>query len=338
MQFLSDNTSAVAPEIMAALHTANQGFAEPYGADQWSVRIDAVFSAFFGAPVRVFPVISGTAANALSLATLCPPYGAVFAHEHAHIVRDECGAVEGMSGGARLMLLPGAGGRVTPDTLSEALHANPANVHTTQPSALSITQATEFGQCYRPAELTALCQRARQHNLRVHMDGARFANALAFLGCHPGDISGRAGVDVLSFGATKNGALAAEAVVFFNLDLVRDFELRRKRAGHLLSKMRYASAQLLAYIESGVWLRNATHANRLAAQIATAVPARLLLAAESNEVFLRLSAAEAATLRAQGFAFYDWGSADSGEYRFVVSWQQALADVAALVNALLALR
>ena len=338
MQFLSDNTSAVAPEIMAALHAANQGFAEPYGADQWSTRLDAVFSAFFGAPVRVFPVISGTAANALSLATLCPPYGAVFAHENAHIVRDECGAVEGMSGGARLMLLPGAGGRVTPDTLSDAVQSNPANVHTTQPSALSVTQATEFGQCYRPAELTALCERAHQHNLRVHMDGARFANALAFLGCHPGDISGRAGVDVLSFGATKNGALAAEAVVFFNLDLVCDFELRRKRAGHLLSKMRYASAQLLAYIESGVWLRNATHANQLAAQIAAAVPGRLVLATEANEVFLRLSATQAAGLRAQEFAFYDWGSANSGEYRFVVSWQQAPADVAALAQALSALR
>lgn len=338
MQFLSDNASAVAPEIMAALHAANQGFAESYGADQWSSRLDAVFGAFFDAPVRVFPVISGTAANALSLATLCPPYGAVFAHEHAHIVRDECGAVEGLSGGARIIMLPGAGGRITPPTLSDAVHANPANVHTTQPSALSITQATEFGQCYRPAELTSLCRCAHELNLRVHMDGARFANALAFLGCHPGDISGRAGVDVLSFGATKNGAMAAEAVVFFNLDLVRDFELRRKRAGHLLSKMRYSSAQLLAYIESGVWRRNAEHANRLAAQIAAAVPARLVLAAEANEVFLRLSAAEAAALRARGFAFYDWGAAGSGEYRFVVSWQQAPADVAALVGALSGLR
>ncbi len=337
MQFQSDNASAVAPEIMAALRAANDGFADSYGADPWSMRLDAVFSGFFDAPVRVFPVISGTAANALSLATLCPPYGAVFAHEHAHIVRDECGAVEGMSGGARLMLLPGAGGRIAPQTLSDAVDANPANVHTTQPSALSISQATEFGQCYRPAELTALCQRAREHNLRVHMDAARFANALAFLGCHPGDISGRAGVDVLSFGATKNGALAAEAVVFFNLELVRDFELRRKRAGHLMSKMRYASAQLLAYIESGVWLRNALHANRLAAQIAAAVPARLVLAVEANEIFLRLSPTEAAVLRAQGFGFHDWGSADSGEYRFVVSWQQAPADAFALANALRAL-
>ena len=337
MQFLSDNTSAVAPEIMAALRAANDGYADSYGADQWSVRLDGVFSGYFDAPVRVFPVISGTAANSLALATLCPPYGAVFAHEHAHIVRDECGAVEGMSGGARILLLPGGGGRIAPDTLSAAVHANPANVHTTQPSALSISQATEFGQCYRPAELTALCQRAHEHKLGVHMDGARFANALAFLGCHPGDISGRAGVDVLSFGATKNGALAAEAVVFFNLDLVRDFELRRKRAGHLLSKMRYASAQLLAYIESGVWLRNATHANRLAAQIAAALPARLVLAAEANEVFLRLSATEAATLRDQGFAFYDWGATDSGEYRFVVSWQQAPGDALALAKALRAL-
>jgi threonine aldolase len=330
MQFLSDNTSGVAPEIMTALQAANQGFAKSYGADPWSARLDGVFSRFFDAPVRVFPVISGTSANALALATLCPPYGAVFTHEEAHIVRDECGAVENMSGGARLLLLPGPGGRVTPATLADAARANPANVHTVQPRALSITQATELGQCYRPDELTALCTAAHDLDLKVHMDGARFANALAFLQCQPSEISSKAGVDVLSFGATKNGALAAEAVVFFNLDLVRDFELRRKRAGHLLSKMRYASAQLLAYVETGVWLRNASYANRLATQLGAAAATSLIWPVEANEVFLRLSLAEAATLRAAGFAFHDWGPAESGEYRFVVSWQQAETDVAAL--------
>ena len=338
VNFLSDNTAAVAPEIMAALQAANQGFAESYGADRWSGRLDAVFSQFFDAPVRVFPVVSGTSANALALATLCPPYGAVFTHQDAHIVRDECGAVENMTGGARLILLPGVGGRVTPATLSAAVHANPANVHTVQPRALSITQASEFGQSYRPDELTALCACAHANGLRVHMDGARFANALAFLGCQPHKLTAAAGVDVLSFGATKTGALAAEAVVFFNQDLIRDFELRRKRAGHLLSKMRYASAQLLAYIETGVWLRNAQHANRLAVEIAAAAPTRLLLPVEANEVFLRLSGAEAAALRAVGFAFHDWGAADSSEFRFVVSWQQAQSDVDSLTTQLRRLR
>jgi threonine aldolase len=330
MNFLSDNTAAVAPEIMAALQAANEGFAPSYGEDRWSARLDSVFSGFFDAPVLVFPVVSGTAANALALATLCPPYGAVFAHAEAHIVRDECGAVENMTGGARLILLPGSGGRITPAALQAAARSNPANVHTVQPRALSVTQATELGQCYRPDELTALCACAHELGLRVHMDGARFANALAYLGCQPRDLTVSAGVDVMSFGATKNGALAAEAVVFFNANLLQDFELRRKRAGHLLSKMRYASAQLLAYVETGVWLRNATHANRLAAELGAAARSRLLLPVEANEVFLRLSASEAAALRTAGFAFHDWGGTHSGEYRFVVSWQQAQVEVDAL--------
>ncbi len=338
MFFLSDNTAAVAPEIMAALQAANDGFAASYGEDAWSARLDAVFSHFFDAPVRVFPVISGTSANALALTTLVPPYGGVFTHRDAHIVRDECGAVEAMTGGARLTLLDGAGGRIVPTTLLEAIRANPANVHTIQPSALSITQCTEFGQCYRPDELRRLCKVAHELRLHVHMDGARFANALVFLDCHPADLTARAGVDVLSFGATKNGALAAEAVVFFNLDLVRDFELRRKRAGHLLSKSRYLSAQLLAYIETGVWQRNARHANLLAADIGKAAATRLVLPVESNEVFLRLSPTEAGELRTAGFQFHDWGAADSGEYRFVVSWQQAHHDVDTLTEVLRRLR
>lgn len=334
MYFLSDNTSVAAPEMLDAISAANQTFAPSYGDDAWSTRLDAVCSEFFGASVRVFPISTGTAANSLALATLCPPYGSVFAHEQAHIVRDECGAVEGMSGGARLVALSGAGAKITPATLRRALRDHPINVHTPQPRALSISQCTELGQCYRPQELSELCECAHELGLRVHMDGARLSNALVFLDCSPAEITARAGVDVLSYGATKNGALAAEAVVFFAKDLVQDFELRRKRAGHLLSKMRYCSAQLLAMIETGLWRRHAAHANRLAQELANAAGPRLLLATEANEVFLRLTAAEARKLRDQGFGFSDWGAADSGEFRFVVSWNQQPQDIVALANAL----
>ncbi len=334
--FKSDNTSAACPEIMDALVRANEGHAAAYGDDEWSHRLDSVFADFFGRPVRVFPVSTGTAANTTALAAITPPYGAIVTHEYSHIVRDECGAPEFMTGGARLLPMAGANGRLTREILERALIDNPTSVHTVQPAAVSITQATEFGTVYRPDALADLTTGAHARGLHVHMDGARFANALATLNCHPGDISWRAGVDVLSFGATKNGAIAAEAVVFFAPDLVRDYELRRKRAGHLLSKMRYVSAQLLAYVESGVWLRNAHNANSLAQRVGAAAGARLLYPVEANEIFLKLGDAAIAALRARGFAFYDWGATGSGEARIVISWNQAAADVDALCAALTA--
>jgi threonine aldolase len=260
--FKSDNTAPVAPQILDALREANTGFARGYGDDPLSEQLDARFSTLFERPVRVFPVTTGTAANALALATLVPPYGAVLTHSEGHIVRDECGAPEFMSGGARLMLIEGIGAKVTAAALGGVLDANPTSVHTVQPRALSITQATELGTVYRPDELAALCTLAHSRGLAVHMDGARFANAVASLGCSPAEATWRAGVDVLSFGATKNGAMAAEAVVFFKPELIADFEFRRKRAAHLISKMRYISAQLLAYIEDDLWLTLAAHANQ----------------------------------------------------------------------------
>jgi len=202
---------------------------------------------------------------------------------------------------------------------------------------VSISQATELGTAYRPAEIAALSEVAHERGLHVHMDGARFANAVTYLGCHPGDVTWRAGVDVLSFGATKNGALGAEAVVFFNPGLVRDFELRRKRAGHLLSKSRFVSAQLLAYVESGVWRRNAHRANQLAQRIGGAAGNRLLHPVEANEVFVELGADRKASLRAAGFEFYDWGPPASGAARLVASWDQDERHVAALCAALAAL-
>jgi threonine aldolase len=335
--FKSDNTAAASPEILAALAAANHGPARAYGDDAWSARLDAAFGALFDHDVRVFPVATGTAANSLALATLVPPWGAILAHEGAHVVRDECGAPEFMSGGARLLLVPGADGKVTPDALRRALADNPPTVHTVQPRAVTLTQATELGTVYRPAELNAIGALARERGLALHMDGARFANAVAFLGCHPADLTCRAGVDVLSFGATKNGALGAEAVVFFDPARVADFELRRKRAAHLLSKMRYVSAQLLACLEQGLWLRNAARANALARRVGAAAGPRLRYPVEGNEVFIAAGPPELATLRAAGFEFYDWGPEHSGEARLVISWDQPEEDVDALVAALAAL-
>jgi threonine aldolase len=332
--FYSDNTASVAPELLAALAAANDGPQKAYGDDPWTSKLDAAFSEFFGTPVRAFVVTTGTAANALSLATLSPPYGNVFAHAGSHVVEDECGAVEFFSAGARLTLVTGAHGRMDPLALQQALEAHPASVHTVQPAAITLTQATELGTSYRPEDLAALSAVARRHGLRVHMDGARLANAIDFLDCHPGDVTWRAGVDVLSFGATKNGALAAEAVVFFDTTLVRDFELRRKRAGHLLSKSRYAAAQLLTYVQTGLWRTHARRANRLAQRIAAAAGAKLAHPVEANELFLELGVAGKAALRAQGFGFYDWGPAAGPEARFVVSWDQTQASVDALCAAL----
>lgn len=337
MRFFSDNTASVCPEILSAIAAANRELAVPYGDDPWTGRLDEVLGDFFGAAVRVFPVATGTAANALALATLTPPYGAIFCHSEAHIAVDECGAPGFFSGGAQLMLLEGEHGKLTAQALARSLEAHPASVHNVQAAAVSISQASELGTVYRPAEIAALAEVAHARGLYVHMDGARFANALAYLDCHPGDLTWRSSVDVLSFGATKNGALAAEAVVFFNRDLVRDFELRRKRAGHLLSKLRFVSAQLLAYLESGVWRRNAERANALARSIGKSAGERLLHPVEANEVFVGLGDAHRESLRAAGFEFYDWGAPASGIARLVASWDQDERHVEALCAALTAL-
>jgi threonine aldolase len=334
VRFFSDNTSSACPELIAALNAANHGLARAYGDDEWTQRLDHTLGEFFGTTVRAFAVTTGTAANALALATLSPPYGAIFAYADAHIAVDECGAPGFFAGGAQLALLPGEHGRLAAATLAAALDAHRVDVHTLQPAAVSLTQATELGTVYQPAHIAELAALAHRHGLKVHMDGARFANALVHLGCHPGDVTWRAGVDVLSFGATKNGAFGAEAVVFFDTALVRDFELRRKRAGHLLSKSRYVAAQLLAYVESGAWQRNAARTNRLAQDIARAAGAALLHPVEANEVFVGLGTARCEALRAAGFEFYDWGAASAGEARLVVSWDQPEADVAALCAAL----
>ena len=310
MNFSSDNAYGAAPEIVQAIAAAGTAPEPSYGEDQYTKRLSARLAEVFEHEVAVFPVSTGTAANALSLATLCPPHGAVFCHAESHVVMDECAATEFLGGGLRLVALPGARGKVTPLAIEAALPSFRRGVHSSLPSAVSLTQATEYGTVYTPEEVTAIGATARKAGMAVHMDGARFANALCHLGCRPADITWRAGVDVLCFGATKNGACGAEAVIFFDRARVRDFEYRRKRSGHLLSKMRFASAQLLAYLENDLWLRHAGAANALAAKMAAGLSGapgvELAQPVQANEIFAYLPEALAARLRAEGAAFYDW--------------------------------
>ncbi len=334
MDFLSDNAAGVHPAVAKAVADAAGPHAAGYDGDDWSKRLDEAFSALFEAPVRVFAVPSGTAANALSLAACVPPYGAVWCHTEAHIQIDEAGAVPFFSGGASLLLVPGAHGKLTVDGLDAAASRHRGDVHQLQPAALSLTQATESGTVYRPDEVAELAGWARSRGLAVQMDGARFANAVVHLGCTPADISWRAGVDMLSFGCIKNGGMSAEAILVFTPDLAATLPIRRKRAGMMPSKGRFAAAQLLAMIETGAWLENARAANAGAARLARALPDRLLHPAEANELFLRLTADERAALRTQGFGFYDWELEGPDAARFVVRWDQSAGAIDALAAAL----
>lgn len=327
--FRSDNVAGAAPEVMTALAAAATGSASPYGADPWSERLTARLSALFETEVAVFPVATGTAANSLALASVVPPFGAVYCHEEAHIQIDECGAPEFFTGGAKLVPLPGANGKLTPDALQAALaRAGIGVVHRVQPAALSLTQATEAGTVYSPAEVAALVEVAHEHGMAVHMDGARFANAIARLGCAPADVTWRAGVDVLALGGTKGGCLAAEAVVFFNPAQAEDFGYGRKRGGHLVSKGRFLSAQLDAWLADGLWLRLAAHANAMADRLAaglTALPGvSLAYPVEANELFVRLPEPAIAALEAAGFGFYRW---DGNLVRLVTAFDTPAAAV-----------
>ena len=333
MRFFSDNAAAVHPAVLDALARANR-VDTAYDGDALSQSLDAAFSALFETEVTALWIASGTAANALALAALCPPHGGVLCHRDAHIQNDECGAPEFYTHGAKLLLGEGAGAKLTPQSAGAVLDAIARDVHRVQPHAISITNASEYGCVYTPDQVAALGALARQRGLGLHMDGARFANAVAHLGCAPADLTWRAGVDVLSFGFVKNGGLSAEALIFFNRDLVGATRERRKRGGHLLSKGRYQAAQLLALLEDDRWLANARAANRGAQQLAAAAGAGLLHPVEANEVFAAMTADEAARLREQGFAFYDWCD---GEVRFVVSWDQPEAEIGALASAIAAL-
>lgn len=334
MHFFSDNTAPATGEIMTALADANHGPARAYGDDQWSQALDAAFSRWFEHPVRAFAVATGTAANALALASLTPPWGEIFASDAAHVIHDECGAVELQSGGARITRLPARHGILDAATLVQWLADHPASVHSPQPAAVTLTQATECGTVYTPAQVADIAATCRQHGLALHMDGARFANALASLRVTPAEATWQAGVDVLSFGATKNGAMGAEAVVFFDADRARDFALRRKRGAHLFSKMRYLSAQLLCCLEGEFFLANAARANALAARIGEAAGDRLLFPVQANAVFMRFEPGQKQALRERGFGFHDWGAPREEAARFVVSWDQRPEHVEALCEAL----
>jgi len=301
----------------------------PYDGDRLSRQLDDAFAELFGKECAVLWVATGTAANCLALATMCPPHGAVVCHEEAHIEMDECGAPGFYLHGAKLVLAGGEHAKLTPASLRAALEAIRDDVHQVQPHAVSVTQASEYGCCYKPQELAALDSVIAPRGLRFHMDGARFANAVAYLNLPPAEVAGP--VDALSFGCIKNGAMGAEAIVFFDPELADVARYRRKRAGHLQSKGRYLAAQLLAMLEGDLWLHNAASANAAAQDIAASAGERLLHPVEANEVFLACSAAERESLRAQGFGFYDWGP-DAA--RFVAAWNTRDEDAAALARAI----
>ncbi|HAA30426.1 MAG TPA: low specificity L-threonine aldolase [Cyanobacteria bacterium UBA8553] len=338
MNFASDNVTGVSPEILAALNAASDGTVMSYGQDEYTQRLESQFNELFETDVTIFPVATGSAANALALSVMTPPFGAIYCHPESHINVDECGAPEFYTGGAKLVTLPGADGKIHATDLAAVLASSGAGVvHHVQPAVVSITQATEAGTVYSLDEIHAIAEVTQSHGLYLHIDGARFANAVVSLGCSPADITWRAGVDVLCFGATKNGAMAAEAVVFFNQTLAKTFGYRRKRGGHLFSKMRFLSAQLEAYLKEDLWLRNADHANNMAKKLAQELVelpgVKLCYPVEANEIFIELPEAVIHGLLADGFYFYRWGGQDSTTIRLVTAFNTKEIDVTTFIEA-----
>jgi threonine aldolase len=331
MQFLSDNAASVHPKVWAAMQAADAADAG-YDGDALSRRLDAAFSDLFGRECAALWVATGTASNCLALATMVEPHGGIVCHREAHIETDECGAPGFYLHGAKLMLGEGEGAKLTPDGIEAVLAGITRGIHQVQAQAISLTQASEYGLAYRPDELAAIGALASEGGLGLHIDGARFANAVAFLGCTPAAAAGS--TDALSFGFTKNGGMGADAIVFFDPAKAELARWRRKRAGHLQSKGRFLAAQILALLEGGLWLDNARAANAAAQAIAGGAHARLVHPVEANEVFVRLDGAERAALRAQGFAFYDW---DESAARLVASWNTRIEHAAALGQAIAAL-
>lgn len=333
MRFFSDNAAPAHPRVIEAISKANR-LDTAYDGDEWSMSLDGAFSDLFEKEVRAFWVTTGTAANCLALAALCPPYRAILCHRDAHIEVDEAGAPGFFTGGAKLILLEGRGAKLVPEAITEACDGIRKDVHQVQPAAISITNATEYGLVYRASEVAAIGKVARERGLNLHMDGARLANALVTTGESLADVTWRAGVDALSFGFVKNGGLNAECLILFKTELADEIAVRRKRAGHLLSKGRFLASQILAMLEDDLWLDNARAANSAAQVLAAAAPGRLVYPVEANEVFFKVAVEEAARLRAQGFDFYDWGP---GEIRLVTSWNQDAASLGGLAAAIAAL-
>ena len=341
MNFCSDNVTGAAPEILEALARANAGTLPSYGEDALTARVEAKLRDIFETDLAAFPLATGTSANALALSVLAPPYGAVYCHRDAHVAVDECGAPEFYTGGAKLVDLPGEHGKLTAPQIAEVLAgAHKGVVHHVQPAAVSLTQATEAGTCYAAAEVAAIAAAARPYGVRLHMDGARFANAVASLGCAPKTITWKAGVDILSFGGTKNGLATGELVIFFDKKSSRDFQYRVKQAGHLGAKMRFLAAPWMGLLSGDVWLRNARHANEAARDLAQRLRKEAgmesLFPVESNAVFVQLSDQLVRGLHARGWRFFKFLEPDV--YRLMCSWSTTADDISMLVGDFVAIK
>ena len=329
--FASDNTAGLAPEALAAFNAANAGTVSSYGNDEWTLRAKELIRGVFQTDCDVFFVFNGTAANSLALAALCQSYHGIICHDVSHVQVDECSAPEFFTGGAKIIPIAGPAGKLLPDDVGRAAQRR-TDVHFAKAGALTLTQSTEWGAVYTADEVRALCDVAKKHSLAVHMDGARFANAavsLAASGLHPADFTWRAGVDVLSFGGTKNGMNTTEAVVFFNKEYAREFEYRVKQGAQLASKQRFAAAQWVGMLESGAWLRHAAHANAMAQRLAVALRSlpgvKFITEPAANGVFVTLPPAAAEMLWARGWHFYRFIGEDG--YRFMCSWATAAETV-----------
>ena len=333
--FSSDNVSSACPEVMDTVVAANSGTANSYGHDDYSSRLRAQLAEVFEIEVAMFPVATGTAANALALSAITPSFGKIYCHELAHINTDECGAPEFFTGGAKLIVMRGENGKISADQLKATIHGR-GNVHHAQPATVSITQACEAGTVYQIDEIKAISQTGHQHGLNVHMDGARFTNALITLDASPAEMTWKSGVDVLSFGGTKNGCLAAEVVVFFKPALAGDFPFLQKRSGQLLSKMRFISAQFEAYLTDDVWLRNARQANTMATRLSKGLAVlpgiKLAYPTQSNEVFVHLPPPVVRGLRGEGVSVNE-EELDGSAVRFVTAWNTTANDVDQLIAA-----
>ena len=334
VKFASDNVAGACPEVLDAILKANDGDRAPYGDDEISKNLQDKFSEIFEKEVIVFPTSSGTAANALALSTMTPSFGNIYCHKLSHINVDECGAPEFYTGGAKLVNLNGVNGKITAEELNKSISGKGV-VHHTQPSSVSITQLCETGEAYELDEIKKISEIAHNHKLNMHMDGARFANALVSLDCSPAEMTWKSGIDVLSFGATKNGCLAAEAIIFFKPELVGNLPFLMKRAGHLLSKMSFVSAQLDAYITNEVWLRNAKHANAMGKKLSQGLDQHknieLAYPTDANEIFVKIPKDIIDQLNSEGYTINDdeW---DGKAVRLVTAWNTNLSDVETFLN------
>ena len=332
--FASDNVTGACPEVMDAVVAANSGIATSYGDDEWSSRLQTKLSEIFETDVEVFLAVSGTASNALALSSLAPVFGKIYCHELSHINTDECGAPEFFTGGAKLIPMRSSNGRIKANELAETIRGS-GNVHVTQPSVVSITQSCETGTVYQLDEIKAISKIARKHKMSIHMDGARFANALASLDVSPAEMTWKSGVDVLTLGGTKNGCLAAEAIIFFKPDMVGNFPYLHKRSGQLLSKMRFISSQLEAYVTDDLWIRNAQHANSMAKILSEGLNAfsniELAYPTQSNEVFVYLPRELIDYLNNAGYDINE-EELDGKAVRFVTAWNSELKDVDRLLE------